>query len=237
MDETAMLSGMDLTRFSEKDDYIKTIMERRGIESGSEESEKLVKKMRQIKIESTQRDPEQTKAIKDLQKFNEQDITVQDPKTRRDLEGRVRELGSKVEGESYAGQGILEQKSAANIQAGVYAKEKEEKPIDFQSKMDKVTGKMTDRSESSEAKDDIAMQKMMDENYDKIGTSFDKNTTATLNLTIAMASLSDALGGKSKEAIASAREAVKEEYKTLNQPSSAGNVMDSIMSDVFGSGE
>jgi hypothetical protein len=193
MDEMAMLSGMDVTKMSADDDYIKTILERRGIDPNSEEAKGFITNLQKNMVGSTLRSSEQETALKELNELRQNPLAR--PEAIREAESRVRELGVRTRGESEARLGVLEQKSLASQQAAFYGDRTQADVAGvtdmFTQAMGGVGGRAADKLERARSQDDLGQLERLTSKTGDLVNAFDSVNTQTLRTAELMKELND----------------------------------------------
>jgi hypothetical protein len=193
MDEMAMLSGMDVTRISNDDDYIKTILERRGIDPNSDEAKAFVSNLQKEMVGSGLRSSEQEEALKNLNQLR--NTPMASPEALREAESRVRELGVRTRGQSEAGLGVLEQKALANQQASFFGAKSVADIAGtedmFAQAMGGVGGRAADKLERARAQDDLGQLGRLSDKLENLTTSFDSVNSQTMIVAESMKMLNE----------------------------------------------
>jgi len=236
LQETAMLSGMDVTRVSLDDEYIKTILRRRGIDTSTEEGGKraqdIVEQIRRGKVRSTLRTPEQEKAYEEYQDL------LQNPDAKKedleDARSRIRELATLTGGAGESRKSIFEQMSAARMRSGVMTGRIGADEVDIESARkdiergtQNVTG-LSDRRERARAQDDFAMLNLLSKNSKTLSDSFDNTTAKSALLAEALGKLAESVG-KNKDVFNEYASKIKEIIESPNNTTK----MDSSFFDLF----
>jgi len=242
MDEIGMIGGMKLQDINKDNNYIKTLLtSRRGKEAGSDELKDAIEYLRKLKIKNTALTKRRLEAERALGEERKKDKDKQDPKKINDLMSKVKELTYSEEGASYGDQSIAEKEAGIRRRSAILTVDhKTDKKGKTKAQIEKDietlnADTMVNKEDRSAGQDFAATLGIVTEKYETIGKSFDENTIATRNLTIAMLeNIIAQKGGYSSESVEAALEveraqkavneekAARESNKTYGAPSSSG---------------
>jgi hypothetical protein len=184
LNELAKTSSFDVTRWSLDNDYVQTLLERREIDTKSDQANNIVSMLQKGTFSATLKNHEQEKALKKLAELRKNPLA--DPKQIRHAESRIGELAVTAMGEEEGRKSEHTQKSLANIGAGIlggtgYGDFDATQKM-FDDAIGQVGNRAADKLERGTAQDDLGQLERLTNKLPDLEKAFD-NVTKNTGLT------------------------------------------------------
>lgn len=182
MGETAYLLGTDVTKIS--DEYVQTLLEKRGQKAGPEEIKALKEQIIKGKTKATLRTDEQEKALEEYQKTQE-GSGVYSPEAKRAAKFKAEEQFGLAQGTGFLGLGEPEKGAVLGQMGaglgGLVSPDLTKKIEETKKRYETESSRMVDEEEKSAAMDAAGSLLNLKEQAEALTTAFKANVTAGEN--------------------------------------------------------